>query len=68
MTTMEILMESLGGSSASVFEGTPLENVEKAFSDWKADESGKVYARFAIRNVHKIVTQFKTGGCVKSSF
>ena len=45
MTTMEILMESLGGSSASVFEGTPLENVEKAFSDWKADESGKVYAR-----------------------
>lgn len=45
MTTMEILMESLGGSSASAFEGTPLENVEKAFSDWKADESGKVYAR-----------------------
>ena len=45
MTTMEILMESLGGSSASVFEGTPLDNVEKAFSDWKADESGKVYAR-----------------------
>ena len=45
MRTMEILMESLGGSSASVFEGTPLENVEKAFSDWKADESGKVYAR-----------------------
>lgn len=45
MTTMEILMESLGGSSASVFEGTPLENVEKAFSDWKAGESGKVYAR-----------------------
>lgn len=44
LTTFEMILESLGGS-ASVFAGTPLENVEKAFSSWKADESGKVYAR-----------------------
>ena len=44
LTTFEMILESLGGS-ASVFAGTPLEDVEKAFSSWKADESGKVYAR-----------------------
>ena len=44
LTTFEMILESLGGS-ASVFAGTPLEDVEKAFSSWKADENGKVYAR-----------------------
>lgn len=46
LTTFELLFESLtGGSGESVFAGTPLESVEKAFSSWNAEESGKVYAR-----------------------
>ena len=46
LTTFELLFESLtGGSGESVFAGTPLESVEKAFSSWDAEESGKVYAR-----------------------
>lgn len=45
LTTLELLFESLGNSSASVFSGTPLESVEKAFSSWNAEDSGKVYAR-----------------------
>ena len=47
MTAMEMLVKTLGGSSAaaSVFSGTPLEDVEKAFADWNSSQSGKVYAR-----------------------
>lgn len=45
LTTFEMLLESFGGSNASVFSGTPLEYVEKAFADWEPDECGKVYAR-----------------------
>ena len=45
LTTLELLLESLGKGSASVFAGTPLEGVEKAFSSWNAEDSGKVYAR-----------------------
>ena len=45
LTTMEMLVKSLGGqASAEVFKGTPLENVEKAFRGWDG-QSGKVYAR-----------------------
>ena len=44
LTTMELLLESLGGTT-SVFEGTALENIEAAFRDWTATQSGKVYAR-----------------------
>ena len=45
LTTMEKIMEALGGSSAEVFAGTPLENVEKAFKGWSETQSGQVYAR-----------------------
>ena len=38
-------MEALGGSSAEVFAGTPLESVEKAFKGWSETQSGQVYAR-----------------------
>ena len=43
-TAMEALLESLTGTE-SVFAGTPIESVEKAFATWTAAESGKVYAR-----------------------
>lgn len=44
LTAMESLLESLLGDT-SIFADTPLENVEEAFRDWNASESGKVYAR-----------------------
>ena len=44
MTALESILEAFGGSE-SVFADTPLENVEEAFKDWNASESGKVYAR-----------------------
>jgi protease-4 len=44
-STLEIILESLGGKSQSVFGGTPLENVETAFRSWNASETGKTYAR-----------------------
>lgn len=44
LTTIELLMESFGAGE-SVFAGSSLENVEKAFKGWTASESGKVYAR-----------------------
>lgn len=45
LTTMEKIMESFGGSNASVFKGTVFEPVEKAFKDWNESNSGQVYAR-----------------------
>lgn len=45
LTTVEKIMMSLSGNGETVFSGTPLENVAKAFMDWKGSESGKVYAR-----------------------
>jgi protease-4 len=44
LTTMELLLESLNGTTA-VFEGTPLEKIETAFKDWSETQSGKAYAR-----------------------
>ena len=44
LTAMESLLETLIGDT-SIFADTPLENVEEAFRDWNASESGKVYAR-----------------------
>ena len=44
MTAMETLLETLTGDT-SIFADTPLENVEEAFKNWNASESGKVYAR-----------------------
>ncbi|MBR5103433.1 MAG: signal peptide peptidase SppA [Bacteroidales bacterium] len=43
LTTLEMLLESLGGQSA--FAGTPLESIEQAFRGWDASQAGKVYAR-----------------------
>ena len=44
LTAMESLLETLIGDT-SIFADTPLENVEEAFKNWDASESGKVYAR-----------------------
>ena len=44
-TTLEMLMESLGGSTPAVFAGTPFENIEAAFNTAQATETGKTYAR-----------------------
>ncbi|EJW94839.1 signal peptide peptidase SppA, 67K type, partial [gut metagenome] len=45
LTTIEKLMKNLNGDSAKIFAGTPFENIESAFSQWTANESGKVYAQ-----------------------
>lgn len=45
LTTLEMLMESLNGSTPSVLAGTPFENIEAAFSTINATETGKTYAR-----------------------
>ncbi|MBQ8169852.1 MAG: signal peptide peptidase SppA [Bacteroidales bacterium] len=45
LTALETILESFGGTGESVFAGTALENVETAFRNWNASESGKVYAR-----------------------
>ena len=41
---MEAILEILGGEQ-TVFAGTPLESVEKAFRSWTSADAGKVYAR-----------------------
>ena len=43
-TMLEALLESFG-STPSVFEGTVLEGIEQAYSDWNGSEAGKAYAR-----------------------
>ena len=52
LTTLEVLLESLGGEE-SIFAGTALESVEEAFRNFSTEESGKVFARlpyeFSIR-------------------
>ena len=47
LTTVEMLLNTIGGRSASVsvFKDTPLENVEAAFKDWDYGQGGRVYAR-----------------------
>jgi protease-4 len=44
LTAIESLLETLTGDT-SIFAGTALENIEEAFRNWNASESGKVYAR-----------------------
>ena len=44
-TPLEALLESFGGQGESIFAGTPLEDVETAFSGWTEAQSGKMYAR-----------------------
>ncbi|MBE6228907.1 MAG: signal peptide peptidase SppA [Bacteroidales bacterium] len=43
-TAIEALLESFG-QGESIFAGTPLEDVETAFSGWTEAQSGKMYAR-----------------------
>lgn len=45
LTAIETILQTLGTSSVSIFEDTPLSNVEAAFRNWSADDSGKCYAR-----------------------
>lgn len=44
MTTLDIILESLTGSTDAL-AGTPFESVGRAFRNWDASSSGKVYAR-----------------------
>ena len=44
MTTIDIILESLTGSTDAL-AGTPFESVGRAFRNWDASSSGKVYAR-----------------------
>lgn len=44
-TPIDIILESLSGKEASVFRGTPLEDIEKAFTGWDYSQCGKAYAR-----------------------
>ena len=45
LTTIEMLLEELGGSKKSVFAGTALESIEEAFRNCSEAEAGKAYAR-----------------------
>ncbi len=45
LTTLELLLESFGGSTPEVFAGTPFEGIETTFRNWSVSESGKTYAR-----------------------
>ncbi len=46
LTTLEMLLNTLGGStSVSVFKDTPFAGAEAAFKNWDYSQSGKVYAR-----------------------
>lgn len=45
LTAFELLLESFNNTSPAIFAGTPLENVEAAFTDINATETGKTYAR-----------------------
>lgn len=50
-TTLEMLMESLSGTTPSVLAGTPFENIEAAFNTAQATETGKTYARMPYEHV-----------------
>jgi len=45
LTSLEMLLESLGGSETNALAGTPFHAVGEAFGRWNASESGKAYAR-----------------------
>jgi len=44
-TAIDIILESFTGQEASIFGGTPLEDIEKAFTGWDYSQCGKAYAR-----------------------
>ena len=47
LTGLELLMESFGGTQQeqNILAGTPFKSIGTAFGNWKASETGKVYAR-----------------------
>ena len=45
MTSMEMLLETLGSGEANVFAGTPFEGIEDAFRSFGKQDIGKAYAR-----------------------
>ena len=45
LTTLEMIMETIGGSKASIFKGTQFERIEKIFKGWDESQSGQIYAR-----------------------
>lgn len=45
MTSMEMLLETLGSGEANVFAGTPFEGIGDAFSAFGKQDIGKAYAR-----------------------
>lgn len=44
-TTLDILLESLGGNTENALAGTPFCDLYEAFIGWNSDQTGKVYAR-----------------------
>ena len=47
LTSLELLLESLGGSDTNILAGTPFQSVGEVFSNWNTSESGKAYARMS---------------------
>ena len=47
LTSLELLLESLGGSDTNILAGTPFRSVGEVFSNWNTSESGKAYARMS---------------------
>lgn len=45
LTALEMIMETIGGSKASIFKGTQFERIEKIFKGWDESQSGQIYAR-----------------------
>lgn len=45
LTTLELIMESISGSSEEVLAGTPFENVAKVYRDWSSHATAGVFAR-----------------------
>jgi len=45
LTTLDLLLESLGSPAPSAFAGTPFENIGQAFMNAQATETGKTFAR-----------------------
>ena len=45
LTSIEVLLESLGMGEQSIFAGTPFENIISAFSNMSRKDYGKVFAR-----------------------
>ena len=45
LTSLELLLESIGGSDTNILADTPFRAIGEAFGNWNASEIGKAYAR-----------------------